>query len=302
VTAGRVLAACDLDTTLVYSARSLRLPDDDRLAPRLVVTEVWRGAPLTYCTRAAEALLTELDGLALVVPVTTRTRAQFARVRLLDGDGTAQEPGQRYAVVANGGHLLVDGRPDEEWAASVRATLAGSCRPLGEVVDALRRATEGHRVSELRPADELFVYVAVDPQTLPPDALRGLSEWCAEGGWRVSLQGRRLYCVPAPLSKATAVAEVARRTGATTVLAAGDSLLDADLLDAADHAIRPAHGELHELDWQRPHLEVTDSSGVLAGEEIVRRMLDHVLDRPSTRRPDEIVSAHDRSEGERTHV
>ena len=298
MTAGGVLVACDLDTTLVYSARSLTLPDDDLLAPRLVVTEVWRGAPLTYCTRAAEALLAALDKVALVVPVTTRTRAQYARVRLLDGDEPGTQSGRarprRYAVVANGGHLLVDGRPDDDWAGSVRATLAASCRPLGEVVDALRTATEGHRVSDLRPADDLFVYVAVDPQTLPPEAFTRLSEWCGQGGWRVSLQGRRLYCVPEPLSKATAVAEVARRAGTTTVLAAGDSLLDADLLEGADLAIRPAHGELHEIGWQRPHLEVTGSSGVLAGEEIVRRMLDHVLDRPSTRRPDEIVSAHDR--------
>jgi hypothetical protein len=90
---------------------------------------------------------------------------------------------------------------------------------------------------------------------------------------------------------------VVRRTGATAVLAAGDSLLDADLLEMADLAVRPAHGELHEIGWRRPHLEVTDASGVLAGEDIVRRMLDHVLgqgrNEASTRRPDEIVSAHD---------
>jgi hypothetical protein len=301
VTAGQVLVACDLDGTLLYSARSLRLPDDDLLAPRLVVTEVWRGAPLTYSTRETESLLRELSALAVVVPVTTRTRAQYARVRLLDGSTPTSGPGSqrpRYAVVANGGHLLEDGRPDEGWAASVRATLAEACLPLAEVAQALATATDGHRVSELRLADALFAYVAVDPLTLPADAVARLREWCADGGWRVSLQGRRLYCVPRPLTKASAVAEVVRRTGATAVLAAGDSLLDADLLEMADLAVRPAHGELHEIGWRRHHLEVTGSSGVLAGEEIVRRMLDHVLgqgrNEASTRRPDEIVSAHDR--------
>jgi hydroxymethylpyrimidine pyrophosphatase-like HAD family hydrolase len=105
-----------------------------------------------------------------------------------------------------------------------------------------------------------------------------LSAWCADGGWRVSVQGRRLYCVPGPLTKAAAVDEVRRRTGATGVLAAGDSLLDADLLESADVAVRPAHGELHDLGWRRPHLEVTSSAGVLAGEEIVRRLLGHARD------------------------
>ena len=105
----------------------------------LVVTEVWRGAPLTFCTADAQALLAELDRVATVVPVTTRTRAQYVRVRLLESP--------TYAVVANGGHLLVDGRPDEDWARQVRARLA-QCRPLPEVVEALRRATDGHRAGD----------------------------------------------------------------------------------------------------------------------------------------------------------
>ena len=125
-----------------------------------------------------------------------------------------------------------------------------------------------------------------------------LRAWCEDGGWRVSVQGRRLYCVPGPLTKAAAVAEVARQTGSTRLLAAGDSLLDADLLESADVAVRPAHGELHDLGWRRPHVQVTDAAGVLAGEEMVRRLLDHVLDHvldPARGpRPDEIVSAHDR--------
>lgn len=294
----RPLVALDLDGTLLYSARMLRLPDDDLLAPRLVVAEVWRGAPLTYCTRRTETLLERLATSAHVVPVTTRTRAQYARVRLFEGSGptsgdadrhTARrdlEP--RYAVVANGGHLLVDGRPDEDWARHVRSTVDGVCRPVAEVAQALQRVTDGHRVSELRLAEDLFTYVAVDPATLPGEALTELADWCSGGGWRVSLQGRRLYCVPEPLTKSAAVAEVARRTGAPRVLAAGDSLLDRDVLELADQAVRPAHGELHEIGWQQQHLIVTAASGVAAGEEIVRLMLELA----GERRPDEIVSAH----------
>jgi hypothetical protein len=175
---------------------------------------------------------------------------------------------------------------------------------LPQVVEALRCATDGHLAGDLRLADGLFAYVAVDRATLPPEAVNDPSAWCAEGGGRVSVQGRRVYCVPEPLTKSAAVGEVARRTGCDRVIAAGDSLLDADLLESADVAVRPAHGELHDLGWRRPHLEVTGSSGVLAGEEIVRRLLAHVLgggrNPASPRRPDEIVSAL--GEGERTHV
>jgi hypothetical protein len=268
------VVALDLDTTLLYSSRTLRLPEDGRLAPRLVVTEVWQGAPLTFCTRETERLLDDLDRLALVVPVTTRTVAQHARVRLLDGPPptSGAAGGHRYAVVANGGHLLVDGVVDRAWASRVRRALQ-STRPLADVAAALDRATGTARVSDLRIADELFVYVAVDPDVLPAETLAELTDWCDSGDWRVSLQGRRLYCVPRPLTKSAAVTELMRRTGATRLLAAGDSLLDAEVLEQADVAARPAHGELHDLAWRRPNVTVTRASGVLAGEEIVRFLL-----------------------------
>lgn len=278
---GATMVALDLDTTLLYSSRTLQLLDDDRQAPRLVVTEVWRGAPLTFCTRETERLLDDLDTRALVVPMTTRTLAQHARVRLLDRTPpSGPAGGHRYAVVANGGHLLVDGVPDRKWERRVRRSLQGA-RPLSDVVTALERTTAVARVSDLRVADDLFVYVAVDSAALAAEALAQLTAWCEGGGWRVSVQGRRLYCVPTALSKAAAVTELMSRTGATQLLAAGDSLLDAEVLEQADVAVRPAHGELHELGWRRPNLAVTASGGVRAGEEIVKALRDH-LSRAST--------------------
>ena len=53
---------------------------------------------------------------------------------------------------------------------------------------------------------------------------------------------------------------------------AGDSLLDAPLLElglTSAGAVRPAHGELHDLGWAPPGLHVTTSSGARAGEELL---------------------------------
>ena len=83
-----------------------------------------------------------------------------------------------------------------------------------------------------------------------------------------------MYCLPDGLTKAAAAAEVARRTGATTTLAAGDSLLDAELLRAADRSIRPAHGELHDARWSAPGTAVTAASGIAAGQEIAEWLLE----------------------------
>ena len=124
-----------------------------------------------------------------------------------------------------------------------------------------------------RVAEEVFCYLVVNRAELPATFVADLAGWCEPLGWTVSLQGRKIYAVPRPLTKSAALAEIARRTGAPRLLAAGDSLLDADMLEAADFGVRPAHGELADVGWQRDHVAVTSATGVLAAEEILSQLL-----------------------------
>jgi hypothetical protein len=255
-----VVACLDLDRTLIYSANALdlRVPDAD--APRLLCVELYQGMPLSFMTEESVAELEKLAAEATIVPTTTRTPEQLARVHL---PGAAP----RYAIASNGAHLLVDGVPDPVWTGAVRERLAG-CAPLVEVAARLE-ATSGPFVLKLRVAGAEFAYAVVDRAQLPASWVAELAAWCAPRGWRVSLQGRKVYAVPEPLTKSAAAREVLRRTGGGTLLAAGDSLLDADLLEAADAAIRPAHGELADTGWIRPHVAVTAARGGWAGAEIL---------------------------------
>ena len=262
---GRLLVASDLDRTLVYSAQALGLNGPDARAPRLVVAEVYQGAPISFHTRDAGLILTALAEVSVLVPVTTRTRAQYERVRL------PTEP--RYAIVANGGHILEAGVSDREWSVSLAARLESGCAPLAEVVEHLQTISDPAWLLKSRVAEDLFAYLVVDRERLPATLLAELTGWCAPRGWSVSLQGRKVYCVPDLLTKSSAVAEVARRCGAVLTAAAGDSLLDADMLAAADVAVRPAHGELNDVGWMSPNLRVTTGAWVLGGQEICARLL-----------------------------
>ncbi|MDQ0260153.1 HAD family hydrolase [Sinomonas atrocyanea] len=271
----RPLVACDLDRTLIYSAKALHLDGPDQDAPRLVVSEVYENAPLSYMTRVAEDLLHELDGHAVLVPVTTRTQAQFARVQL---------PATPYAITTNGGVLLHHGTPDGAWSARVRGAVGRGSAPIGEV---LARLCENDPpwVERVRTAEDLFAYAIVNRAALPDEWLAELTDWCAGRGWIVSLQGRKLYCVPAAVTKEAAVAEVMDRTGSARLIAAGDSLLDRGLLELADVALRPRHGELEAVCYTHPGLQVTDSAGVLAGEEILRAALEAARVLPARAQP-----------------
>ncbi|MER7754286.1 HAD family hydrolase [Kitasatospora sp. NPDC097643] len=271
--AAGVLVASDLDRTLIYSNRALALDVPDRLAPRLLSVEVHDGKALSFMTEQAAALLVELAREAWLVPATTRTLAQYERINL-PGPTPGWVPA--YAVCSNGGQLLVDGVPDPDWRAEITARLAAASAPLAEIVRHLALCADPEWTHKRKTADDLFAYLVVERAELPDGWIDELTGWCAERGWTVSLQGRKVYAVPAPLSKSAALAEAVRRSGATTVLAAGDSLLDADLLLAADAGWRPGHGELADRGWTAPGVTALDEVGVAAGEEIVRRFLARV--------------------------
>ncbi|WP_037907638.1 HAD family hydrolase [Actinacidiphila yeochonensis] len=268
------VVASDLDRTLVYSAPALALTMPDEHAPRLLCVEVHEARPLSYMTETAARLLAELTETVRFVPTTTRTRKQYRRINL---------PGRppRYAICANGGHLLVDGRTDHDWNAEMRRRLDDACAPLDEIRAHLAATADPDWLRKERIAEDLFAYLVVDRERLPAGWVKEFAGWAEERGWTVSLQGRKVYAVPGPLRKSAALAEVVRRTGAQQVLAAGDSLLDADLLLAADHGWTPGHGELADTGWTAPNVTALTSAGVAAGEEILRRILVRSAEQPA---------------------
>ncbi|MGC4935271.1 HAD family hydrolase [Gordonia sp. DT30] len=267
------LIATDLDRTLIFSRTAMGEQQFAALDP--VCVEIYQDAPLSYLTPRAHTLLSRLAAVAPVVPVTTRTPAQFARITL---------PGSpfRYAIVSSGGRILCAGGDDPQWRAEVERRVR-TCAPLAEVTSALHTRIDDSWVRSSRTADDLFCYVVVDLDRQPAAFLDDWRGWCAARGWTVSQQGRKIYALPREVTKSAALAHVRARLideGAldadAPVYAAGDGRLDIDLLEYADAAIRPCHGELHGIDWMCPDLTVTTEPGAIAGEQILEWFLARV--------------------------
>jgi predicted kinase len=264
-----VVVAADLDRTLIYSRAAIDAAHPPGTVPPLLCVETLDGNPLSYMTVRAAALLEGLRAISVLVPTTTRTLAQYQRVHL---------PGGRapFAVVSNGGHLVIDGVVDVAWRRAVERRVAGEGAALPEIVLGLDRRATGSWVLNRKVADNLFCYLVVDLATLPADFLAAWTAWCADRGWVVSMQGRKIYALPRELTKEAAITEVMTRSGATRLLAAGDGALDAGFLSLARRAIRPPHGELAEIGWFADHVRVATAAGVLAGEQILRWLTEQV--------------------------
>lgn len=263
------LIATDLDRTMIYSRNAFSTTDD---VPTVCVEHL-DGAPLSYMTTTAALRMQTLTEPAAVIPTTTRTIKQFGRIRL---------PGApwRYAITSNGGNILVDGVPDLSWRIDIDAEVRAGGATLSEVTKELQTRIDDSWVTKFRVADHLFCYLVVKPKAVPEGFLAEWDEWCRARGWSASQQGRKIYAMPLAVCKSRAVAEVRKRLWESgeladdaRTLAAGDGALDAEMLRAADSAIRPRHGELEQLDWTYPTLTITRATGILAGEEIVNWFL-----------------------------
>jgi hypothetical protein len=270
-TSSSTVVVTDLDRTLIYSPSALMLAGSNVTVQRLLCVEVYKGRPHSFVTEKAAAGLGALNEAGLLVPATTRTVEQFQRISL-------PGPAPTFALCANGGRLLRNGVEDLDFTAEVAQRLEAVGAPAAEVLEHLHLVSGAARskdrfVDKVRDAAGLFCYAVVDLERMPGGWVEDLTGFATDRGWGVSVQGRKVYVVPTALSKATAARVVADMMGFKRIASAGDSFLDGEMLDEADVAIRPGHGELADAGWVREHVTVTRTRGVLAGEEIVDWML-----------------------------
>lgn len=241
----KTLFATDLDDTLIYPLAAR--------APRKINRT-------SGMTREAAALLEQVREHVSLAVVTTR-----APIALEDLD----LPGGRPELLAatNGARIYENGAEDRDWAQYVRDEVVDQ----SELEAALRDlGSRGHPEAFVR--DGVYVKASVGSR----EDLGRVEGVAQEHGLQLSVQRGKLHLLPRALTKGAALQELKRRAGAARTLAAGDSLLDLDMLHAAQLAARPPHGELHEVGDNLEGIHVTTRPGPEAAEDILRWVLEHL--------------------------
>ncbi|WP_240418252.1 HAD family hydrolase [Paenibacillus periandrae] len=261
-----MIFASDLDQTLIYSEASMGpLKPHEQTVP----IELYEERYISFMTKRAIQLLTEVTASMQFIPVTTRTVVQYERIFVFKD--TVRPT---YAITSNGGTILVNGQADEHWKQTVTAAVARSSAPAAHIKQYWDRIATPEWVLTEKYADELFYSLVIVRDKIPQLELDDFRAVIAELGWNLSIQGRKIYLVPAALSKGAAMLHLKERLGAAHVIAAGDSLLDESLLLAADEAIAPRHGELFKHYPKHPHITYTQLPGIYASEELLEKVLE----------------------------
>ncbi|WP_042355348.1 hypothetical protein [Bacillus rubiinfantis] len=263
-----MIIASDLDRTLMYSARAMKeltgIGDYE-----LEAVETKDNEPVGFMTKTAFEQLESICQQALFIPVTTRTTEQFNRFTIFSKE--IQLP---YAITTNGAYILYHGKPLGEWSCVISEAMKRGTASLPEMMSLL--AKEGyHFLGHLRQVEHFFFYYTFTSLPAEFDII-AVEKLASQYGWRISLQGRKLYFIPKVISKGAALEFICQREGMEPIAGAGDSLLDWDFLQHCRHRFVPKHGELAR--WSKDYcFSIIDQDGVKAGEEILVRFRDSLL-------------------------
>lgn len=251
--------ASDLDRTLIYSERALADFNQTGIDD-IIGVEFKADREVAFMTKTSADVLREIAENMLFVPVTTRIFSQYSRVTFI-----SQAIPLTYAITSNGAEIFYKGKPLDEWDRLLHDRLNFDCIAFEELAEKIR----GLNINGVfKNAENLFFYYILE-KTLSEDTLNLIKEVAIESGWRISLQGRKLYFMPNPISKGEAVKFIKERENISTVYGAGDSILDHDFLKECDFSYVPSHGELaNEKIGDFPYI-YTKNRGVMAGEEIL---------------------------------
>ena len=264
-----MLFASDLDQTLIYSYRSIMSKE---IIPQIRPVEWLDDRFISYMTPSALSKLREISQQAFFVPVTTRTKLQYQRINFRGYDIMPQ-----YAVTSNGGTIFYRGREDEDWAQRVFKG-RDNCLAGPDVIKKFEEVAHHSWViaESGKWADNLFYYCLIEREKIPLAELAAFKIWASENRWELSVQGRKLYLVPRNINKNAAVRYIKDQENINYVVAAGDSLLDLEMLKVAELAIAPSHGELYALYSQGllglERINFTQNHGIGAAEEILDRV------------------------------
>ena len=201
--------------------------------------ELGRVVPVEYKNNRIQGYMTEycwqnlsmLSGLD-IIPITSRSLDLYSRIKFPVGIQSKIHT----ALVCNGAIRQINGIVDEVWYHESKRMAMETKAVLNRIEHSLRRYSSIFRVYRV---EDFMLYAACDT----PGHHEAVKRGCKYHEYNLDIQenGRKLYIIPKVFSKGASMQRLLRlsRNPQDTILAAGDSILDASFLKLADIAYIP---------------------------------------------------------------
>ena len=226
----RVLYASDLDRTLIFSNRFLEAYPSDK---EKVIVERYKEYDVSVMDKEVMDKLAELNDNNMVdfVPVTTRDVARYNRINL----GVKPE----YAIVSNGGTILHNGEPMEEWAEYIKSKF--NYQEALDIIMEIESEMESID-GDVKIVDSCYILFKLKHKLLyDQEVLYFMAKYT---NWDFVRQGYKCFVIPKHFSKQIALRWLWNKLDKPFIVASGDGELDIPMLTIADKAVIPDHGNI----------------------------------------------------------
>lgn len=256
-----MIFATDLDRTLIYSNKFL----DEATMPYKSI-EIYKEKPISYISLEALKLLKVVHQKTKIIPVTTRNYEQYHRIEVFKDELTPD-----VYIINNGGTIYVQGTEDAYWKLHIDSHIEALKKGYNEVLDYFLESYKGP-IERYKKSDDLIWLILGDKNQIDWETVKAFEAHYARWGWKIDVNGRKIYLYPEFINKWDAV-DYVRNTYFTgeNIIAAGDSLFDYDMVHGAKWGIIPKGSWIE--DKCKPSIRVTSNEGLMASEEILKTVI-----------------------------
>ena len=250
-----MIFATDLDKTLIYYKTYV----NEDIMNKVQLIETREQDPICYISKKAKSELEKINKRINVIPTTTRSIEEFYNIKTFEYC--------KYAIVSNGGTILENRRIMPEWEEHINAILNNYKDEFNNLIDLVIKSGLATSKPEVR--DNVYVFSRIEDKEKCLDFLEGKIN---TDKWNYCVQGKKLFIIPKVITKSNAVKFLKNKLKSNYLIAAGDSLMDKDMLDIADLPIIPRHGELFkEFNYQKDNMYTT-KEGIFSADDIVQKV------------------------------
>lgn len=202
----------DLDNTILYSKRYG--------SENKTLVECIDGKEQGYIPNAIYDMLQKCNREE-IIPVTSRHLGHYERISFFMAGGCP-----KYALIDNGGILLVDGIIDEEWEKVTHEITSGQKDLFDKYASVFKSC------AEVTLQDKLVYYV----KNIEEETWNNISEKARREGLLTYSHGKKHYFTFASLNKGNSIRRFFSRFGKKYALAVGDSEIDFSMAEAVNEA------------------------------------------------------------------
>lgn len=206
----------DLDNTIIYSYK-YDIGNDK------INVEIYDDREISYITKKTYDLLKVVKKEYIIIPTTTRTIEQYKRIKLGVGEF-------EYALVCNGGVLLINGERDKKWYENSLELIKESNTELEKGILILEKYLQ--RNKEIKFIENLFIFARCNE---PEEVVELLKSQLNTELVDILNNNEKIYILPKKLNKGTAIKRLKEKLHPKSLIAAGDSDFDISMLMEADY-------------------------------------------------------------------